>query len=79
MSEYKARILHGAVDDQALDASRRGNGVIIFWPRGEGAVFTAATCEWVAGLLRGDHQVEQVTRNVLDRFGLPNARSGLGR
>ena len=55
---------------QTLSESHaRGNGVIVSWPRGAGEVFNAATCEWVAGLLRGDAQVAQVTRNVLDRFG----------
>jgi len=66
---FKAQILFGEVTVQTLDAVKRGNGMIISWPRGKGEVFTAATCEWVAGLIRGDAQVEQVTRNVLNRFG----------
>ena len=66
---YKAKTMFGEVTPETLDASRRGNGMIVSWKRGEGEVFTAAACEWVAGLMRGDRQVEQVTRNVLDRYG----------
>ena len=43
--------------------------MIVSWRRGKGEIFTATTCEWVAGLIDGDSQVETVTRNVLDRFG----------
>ena len=70
---YKAKTMFGEVTPETLDASRRGNGMIVSWKRGEGEVFTAAACEWVAGLMRGDRQVEQVTRNVLDRFGKAGA------
>ena len=66
---FKARALHGEVTAQTLDACTRGNGVIVSWRRGKGEIFTAATCEWVAGLINGDSQVETVTRNVLARFG----------
>ncbi|MEM6985349.1 MAG: N,N-dimethylformamidase beta subunit family domain-containing protein [Pseudomonadota bacterium] len=68
-AEFKARALHGEANPETVARSTRGNGVIVNWQRGQGEVFTAATCEWVAGLMRGDKQVEQVTRNVLDRFG----------
>lgn len=66
--DFKAYALHGEVTSEALEQTQRGNGVIVSWRRGEGEIFCAATCEWVAGLLRHDHQVEQVTRNVLRRF-----------
>ena len=66
---FKAMALYGEVTPQTLDACTRGNGMIIHWKKGAGAVFTAATCEWVAGLVRNDMQVIVVTRNVLDRFG----------
>ncbi len=68
-AEPKAQALFGEVTPETLDASKRGNGMIISWPRGKGEIVTAATCEWVAGLIRNDAQVEQITRNVLDRFG----------
>ncbi|MFC3612295.1 N,N-dimethylformamidase beta subunit family domain-containing protein [Lutimaribacter marinistellae] len=66
---YKASVLFGEITPETLDRSTRGNGVIVSWSRGKGEVFTAGTCEWVMGLSRRDWQVEQVTRNVLDRFG----------
>jgi hypothetical protein len=66
---FKAKTLFGEVTPDTLDACARGNGMIVHWPKGKGEVFTAATCEWVAGLMRGDAQVIAVTRNVLDRFG----------
>jgi len=72
-AEFKAQVLYGEVTDETLDASARGNGMIVSWKRGKGEVFTAATCEWVAGLIRKDKQVEQVTKNVLDRFGKTTA------
>ncbi|MEX0339944.1 MAG: N,N-dimethylformamidase beta subunit family domain-containing protein [Arenibacterium sp.] len=65
---FKAATLFGDVTPQTLDACHRGNGMIVSWQRGKGQIFTAATCEWVAGLIRRDVQVGQVTRNVLDRF-----------
>jgi len=43
--------------------------MIVSWKRGKGEIFTAATCEWIVGLTRGDCQVEKITENVLDRFG----------
>jgi hypothetical protein len=42
--------------------------MIASFQRGKGEVFHAGSVEWVAGLLRQDPQVEQVTRNVLTRF-----------
>ena len=66
---FKAQALCGEVTAETLDACKRGNGMIISWKRGKGEVFTAATCEWVAGLIRHDTQIEQITRNVLDKFG----------
>ncbi|MEM7429959.1 MAG: N,N-dimethylformamidase beta subunit family domain-containing protein [Pseudomonadota bacterium] len=65
---WKALALTGEVTPETLDRAVRGNGMIVSWPRGRGEVFTAATCEWVMGLTRRDRQVEQVTRNVLNRF-----------
>ena len=42
--------------------------MIVNFRRGKGEVFHAGTCEWVAGLLRQDAMIEQVTKNVLDRY-----------
>ena len=66
---FKAQALFGEVTPETLAACARGNWMIVHWHKGAGEVFIAATCEWVAGLMRGDVQVITVTRNVLDRFG----------
>ena len=42
--------------------------MIVSFNKGNGKVFHAGTTEWVAGLIHGDMAVEQVTRNVLNRF-----------
>ncbi|MEM1110284.1 MAG: N,N-dimethylformamidase beta subunit family domain-containing protein [Pseudomonadota bacterium] len=46
----------------------RGNGMMVHFAMGEGEVFHAGSCEWVAGLQGTDFATEQVTRNVLNRF-----------
>ena len=68
-AQFKAQATFGEVTPETMDRSTRGNGVIVHWARGKGEVFNAATCEWVMGLTRRDWQVEQITRNVLERFG----------
>lgn len=68
-ASFLAKFVHGETTPDRVDLSSRGNGAIVHFHRGKGEVFTAGTCEWVMGLTRGDHQVERVTRNVLDRFG----------
>ncbi len=65
---WKAQALYGKTDAETVDSVTRGNGMIVHFHKGKGEVFTAATCEWVMGLTRGDAQVERITRNVLDRF-----------
>jgi hypothetical protein len=67
-AEYVASVLTGSIDQDAVEATKRGCGMIVHFHRGKGQVFHAGTCEWVAGLLRQDEMVIQVTRNVLDRF-----------
>lgn len=68
-ARFKAEAMYGEVTDDTVDRSKRGNGVILHWKRGKGAIFNAATCEWVMGLTRKDQQVERITRNVLREFG----------
>ena len=63
-----ARILYGEVTEETIGKAGRGSGMIVSFRRGRGEVFHAGSVEWVAGLMRGDFQVEQVTRNVLNRF-----------
>ncbi len=69
---FKAQVLYGGATPETLDACQPGSGMIISWKRGKGEIFTAATCEWVAGLIRRDAQVETITRNVLDKFRTAN-------
>jgi hypothetical protein len=65
---FNAETLYGSPSDENLDKVKRGNGMIVNFHRGKGEVFHAGSCEWVAGLLRGDAMVERVTKNVLDRY-----------
>lgn len=65
---FTAETLFGEASEANLDKVKRGNGMIVNFPRGKGEVFHAGSCEWVAGLLRQDAMVERVTRNVLDRY-----------
>ena len=71
-AEFTARALHGAVTPQTVEHCKRGSGMIALFERGQGNVFTAGTCEWVAGLIDRDPQVERVTQNVLKRFLIGN-------
>lgn len=46
----------------------RGMAAMIIYTRGEGTVFNASSTDWVWGLADGDKEVEQVTRNVLEKL-----------
>ncbi len=65
---YRAEILHGEVTPETMARAARGSGMIVNFRRGRGEVFHAGSVEWIAGLIRRDPQVEQVTRNVLTRY-----------
>lgn len=65
---FVAELLHGTATTETIDKVKRGNGMMVNFPRGKGEVFHAGSVEWVAGLIRKDSAVEQVTRNVLDRY-----------
>ncbi len=67
-AEFAARAVHGEATPELIDRYKRGSGMIATFERGKGSVFTAGSCEWVAGLIDRDPYVEQVTKNVLDRF-----------
>jgi hypothetical protein len=67
-SNFKAEVLYGKVTDETAALAGRGSGMIVSFNKGLGEVFHAGSCEWVAGLLRRDSQVERVTKNVLTRF-----------
>ena len=65
---FKAEILYGETTEETIALAGRGSGMMVSFKKGLGEVFHAGSCEWVAGLLRRDAQVEKVTRNVLNRF-----------
>ena len=67
-ARYIAGVLLGDATEASVERVKRGSGMIVHFPRGRGEVFHAGSCEWVAGLLRRDPFVMQVTRNVLTRF-----------
>jgi len=66
---FLAEALHGTQGPEAIQQIKRGAGMIASYRRGQGEVFNAGSCEWVAGLIARDPQVERVTKNVLDRYG----------
>jgi N,N-dimethylformamidase beta subunit-like, C-terminal len=67
-TRFVATALYGEATPETMERCKRGSGMMALFDRGQGSVFTAGSCEWVAGLIDGDPQVEKVTRNVLDRF-----------
>jgi hypothetical protein len=67
-ARFVAETLHGEANPKNVNRVKRGAGMIVNFPRGDGEVFHAGSCEWVAGLVRRDALVERVTRNVLDRY-----------
>lgn len=46
-----------------------GAGMIAYFERQKGSVFNAGSPTWVRGLEMGDFFTQQITKNVLDRFG----------
>ena len=67
-ARFLAETLYGDCSPATLAKLDRGAGMVVHFSKGRGEVFHAGTTEWVAGLLRRDPSVEQVTRNVLNRF-----------
>ncbi|MGD9914951.1 MAG: N,N-dimethylformamidase beta subunit family domain-containing protein [Rhizobiaceae bacterium] len=65
---FTADTLYHDPSPAGVERVRRGSGMIVNFPKGQGEVFHAGSCEWVAGLLRRDEMVERVTANVLDRY-----------
>ena len=61
---------YGADDPETIDRLMRGHSVLASFKRGEGEVFNSGTTEWVHGLGAKDPFVEQITHNVLERFGM---------
>ena len=69
-SEIRARMAYGSDDPETIDRLMRGHSVLASFKRGEGEVFNSGTTEWVHGLGAKDPFVEQITHNVLERFGM---------
>jgi hypothetical protein len=67
-ARFRSVILEGSTKPDVLARNSRGCGLVIWMNKGKGEVFTAGTCEWVAGLLHEDHATQAITRNVLQRF-----------
>ncbi|HEV7254367.1 MAG TPA: N,N-dimethylformamidase beta subunit family domain-containing protein [Mesorhizobium sp.] len=66
--EGLVKCVTGEVTPEGLARYKYGSGMMVQMSRGKGEVLTAATCEWVMGLKRGDPFTQRITRNVLDRF-----------
>lgn len=58
----------GEATPETIARAKRGSGMIVNFRCGKGEVFHAGSGEWVAGLIREDAAVGQVTRNVLNRY-----------
>lgn len=55
----------GLTQEEILDT---GNVVMGVCSKGKGQIFTVGCSEWVAGLIKKDVMVEQITRNVINKF-----------
>ena len=60
-----ALVVYGAVTPETLGRASRGNGCMVEYRRGKGAVYNAGSCEWVAGLIGQDPVVARVTKRIL--------------
>jgi hypothetical protein len=66
--EFHAWRLFGTHEPAATDRLVNGHAVLGTYTRG-GTVVTTGCTDWAMGLAERDPQVEQVTRNILDRLG----------
>ena len=73
--EFHAWRLFGRHDDAACARLANGHAVLGTYTRG-GTVVTSGCTDWVWGLAERDAQVEQVTRNILDRLSASSATAG---
>jgi hypothetical protein len=68
--EYIANRLFDSRDPADIERIRHGTAVLgSYVSPGGGTVVTSGCTDWAWGLSGGDHQVEQITRNLLDRLG----------
>ncbi|NYE23880.1 N,N-dimethylformamidase beta subunit family domain-containing protein [Pigmentiphaga litoralis] len=67
-AHFRAAMLESDTSPATVQKHSRGCGMIVHFKKGRGQVFTAATCEWVAGLCKNDFATVTITRNVLKEF-----------
>ncbi len=68
--EYIASRVFGTRDPAAMERIRHGHAVLGAYTNDEGAtVLTSGSTDWAHGLAQRDPQIEQITRNVLNRLG----------
>ncbi|HEY8544193.1 MAG TPA: N,N-dimethylformamidase beta subunit family domain-containing protein [Acidimicrobiales bacterium] len=70
--EYIASRVFGTRDPEAVERIRHGHAVLGAYTNDAGAtVVTSGSTDWAHGLAGRDRQIEQITRNILDRLGEP--------
>lgn len=68
--EYLASRVFGTRDPDAMERIRHGHAVLGAYTNEAGAtVVTSGSTDWAHGLAARDPQIEQITRNVLNRLG----------
>lgn len=68
--EFIAARLFGTRDPEAVERISHGHAVLgTYTSPGGGVVVTSGSTDWAHGLAGRDAQVEQITRNLLDRLG----------
>lgn len=65
---FKLEVVTPDGAQQDIERHRYGAGMIVEYRRGNGLVFTAASCEWVNGLRDDTSDVSRITDNVLRRM-----------
>ncbi|MEZ5342694.1 MAG: DUF6605 domain-containing protein [Acidimicrobiales bacterium] len=74
--EFVASRLFNTRERWAVDKISHGHAVFgTYVSAGGGTVVTSGSTEWAHGLAERDEQIEQITRNLLDRLGDHNAAS----
>ncbi|WP_436794923.1 N,N-dimethylformamidase beta subunit family domain-containing protein [Actinospongicola halichondriae] len=67
--EYVASRVFGTRDQWAVDKISHGHAVLGAWTSASGGtVITSGSTDWAHGLAGRDPQIEQITRNILDRL-----------
>jgi hypothetical protein len=67
--EFIASRLFGTRDPEAVERIAHGHAVLGTWTSDAGGtVVTSGSTDWAHGLAARDPQVEQITRNILDRL-----------